>query len=136
MVSIQKVGENYILIDGEKEIVIDKVKMTSDGYLHIPENSSGRKLVNKAKIDNMEEPYELKPIVKDGTHSTTVSKKSLLEYMTEEDKKLYEEIMERAKKAYDEANKKTPLTELEKAELRVKKALAALEALKNQEIQG
>lgn len=135
MTTIQKINENtYRLIDNDNEIIIDKIKMTSDGYLHIPENSSGRKLVNKAKIDKMEEPYELKPITKDGTHSTPVSRKSLLEYMTEEDRKLYEEIMNRAKIAYEEAHKKTPLTELEKAELRVKKALAALEALK--EAQG
>ena len=133
MTTIQKINENsYLLIDDDNEIIIDKIKMTSDGYLHIPENSSGRKLINKAKIDNLEEPYELKPITKDGTHSNPVSKKSLLEYMTEEDRKLYDEIMNRAKIAYEEAHKKTPLTELEKAELRVKKALAALEALKKE----
>lgn len=132
---IENRNNQYFLIDNDQETAITTIKMTSDGYLHIPENSSGRKLVNRAKVDSLGS-YELKPIVKDGTHSAPVSKKSLLEYMTPEDKELYDAIMERAKKAHEEATKKEPLTPEQKLRKKLEKLQAQLEALTNEEAQG
>lgn len=132
---IENRNNQYFLIDNDQETAITTIKMTSDGYLHIPENSSGRKLVNRAKVDALGS-YELKPIVKDGTHSAPVSRKSLLEYMTPEDKELYDAIMERCKKAREEATKKEPLTEEEKLRRRLAKLQAQLEVIMKQEAQG
>lgn len=104
--------------------------------LVLPENESGRKYLNSKKVDAANGVMELKAINRDHDAGHTVSRKSLLEYMTPEDKKLYDEIMERAKKAREEATKKVPLTEEQKLRNRIAKAQAELEKLLKGEVQA
>lgn len=104
--------------------------------LVLPENPAGRKYMNSKKVDAAGGEIELVPINRNPNAEHAVSRKSLLEYMTPEDKKLYDEIMERAKAAREEANKKVPLTEEQKLRNKIAKAQAALEALLKEEAQA
>lgn len=97
--------------------------------LVLPENPAGRKYMNSKKVDAAGGEIELVTINRNPDAEHPVSRKSLLEYMTPEDKILYEEIMERAKKAREEATKRVPMTEEQKLRNRIAKAEAALEAL-------
>lgn len=133
MAEIKKINGEIFLIDGENEILVEKFKFTTDGYLKIPENSSRRTLVKYSKIEELNdgESYVLKDKVDKifSGNSGRVSQQKILEYISEEDRKLYDEIMERARIAYEKANVKPELTELEKAELAVKKAMEKLKKL-------
>lgn len=125
--TITRRNGQFILTDAEVETIITDV--TKDGLsLILPENSSGRKFFALKKFDKSE-THDLLPINRNPDAEHPVSRKSLLEYMSADDKILYDQIMERAKKAREEATKKVPLTDIQKAELRVKRAMEALEAL-------
>lgn len=104
--------------------------------LVLPENPAGRKYMNSKKVDAAGGEMELVAINRNPGSERTYSKKSLLEYMTPEDKELYEAIMERARRAREEANKKVPMTEEQKLRNRIAKAQAALEALMKGEAQA
>lgn len=104
--------------------------------LVLPENPTGRKYMNSKKVDAAGGEIELVAVNRNPNSERTYSKKSLLEYMTPEDKELYEAIMERARQAREEANKKVPLTEEQKLRNRIAKAQAALEALLKEEAQA
>jgi hypothetical protein len=144
MSKIEKRNGQIILIDNEEEIVIENLKFTSDGYLKIPQNSTGRTLVKYSKIENLNdgEFYELKDKVEKTFSGTSgkISQKSLIEYLSDEDRKIYDELMEKAKMAYEKAHEKVELTPIEKAELKVKKAMEQLrklqEAIENAEAEG
>lgn len=104
--------------------------------LILPENPAGRKYMNSKKVDAAGGEIELVAINRNPDAERTYSKKSLLEYMTPEDKELYEAIMERARQAREEANKKVPMTEEQKLRNRIAKAQAALEELLKGEAQA
>ena len=104
--------------------------------LVLPENPAGRKYMNSKKVDAAGGEIELVQINRNPDAERTYSKKSLLEYMTPEDKELYEAIMERARKAREEANKKVPLTEEEKLRNKIAKLQAQLEAELKKEAQA
>ena len=145
----------FILIDNEVETILTNV--TKDGLsLILPENSSGRKFFALKKFEKKEE-HDLLPINRnlDPNRETSTPKtlpditfpkshQRLHELMNEEELgelkcfedsiEMYMELMNRVLERV--TPKKRELTDIEKAELRVKRALEALEALKNQEIQG
>ena len=132
--TIERRNGNYILTDNGVESTINAI--TNDGKsLILPENASGRKFFALSKFEKSEK-HDLCAINRDPSAEHNVSKKSLMEYMTPEDKKLYDEIMERAKAAREEANKKVPLTDEQKLRNRIAKAQAQLEALLKEEAQA
>ena len=132
--TIERRNGNYILTDNGVESTITAI--TTDGKsLILPENASGRKFFALSKFDKAEK-HDFCAINRDPSAEHNVSRKSLMEYMTPEDKKLYDEIMERAKAAREEANKKVPLTDEQKLRNRIAKAQAQLEALLKEEAQA
>ena len=129
--TIERRNGNYILTDNGVESIITAI--TTDGKsLILPENASGRKFFALSKFEKSE-LHELNAINRDTSAEHAVSRKSLLEYMTPEDKALYDAIMERAKAAREEANKKVPLTEEQKLRNKLAKLQAQLDALMNDE---
>lgn len=116
--------------DGNESILpIESTYKNEPFTLVLPENPTGRKYLNSKKVDAANGELELKAVERNASGEHPVSRKSLLEYMSAEDKLLYDQIMERAKKAREEATKKVPLTDIQKAELRVKRAMEALKAI-------
>lgn len=132
--TIERRNGIYVLTDNGVESTITAI--TNDGKsLILPENASGRKFFALSKFEKSEK-HDLYAINRDPNAEHTVSRKSLLEYMTPEDKELYEAIMERARRAREEANKKVPITEEQKLRNKIAKAQAALEALMKGEAQA
>lgn len=132
--TIERRNGTYILTDGDVITTINSI--TTDGKsLILPENASGRKFFALSKFEKSE-MHELCAINRDPNAEHTVSRKSLLEYMTPEDKELYDQIMERAKKAREEATKKVPLTEEQKLRNKLAKLQAQLDAMMNEEAQA
>lgn len=132
--TIERRNGDYILTDDGVESTITAI--TNDGKsLILPENASGRKFFALSKFDKSEK-HDLCAINRDPSAEHNVSRKSLLEYMTPEDKELYEAIMERARQAREEANKKVPLTEEQKLRNKIAKLQAQLEAELSKEVQA
>lgn len=132
--TIERRNGTYILTDGDVTTTINSI--TTDGKsLILPENASGRKFFALSKFEKSEK-HELCAINRDPNAEHAVSRKSLLEYMTPEDKELYDQIMERAKKAREEATKKVPLTEEQKLRNKLAKLQAQLDAMMNEEAQA
>ena len=132
--TIERRNGTYILTDGDVVTTINSI--TTDGKsLILPENASGRKFFALSKFEKSE-MHELCAINRDPNAEHAVSRKSLLEYMTPEDKELYDQIMERAKKAREEATKKVPLTEEQKLRNKLAKLQAQLDAMMNEEAQA
>ena len=117
----------------ENGITTELTTITKDGESYVlPENSLGRKYFSVKKLEKAE-THELTAINRNPGAERTFSRKSLLEYMTPEDKILYDAIMDRCKKAREEATKKVPMTEAEKLRNRIAKLEAQLkEALKDE----
>ena len=140
---IRKTSTGYQFQDGEK--IVDNLKITFDarkgyGFIKLPENRLNRQWVseNFFKDDRTEVDLENMPARSRSPKSENpVPRKSLLEYMTPEDKALYDAIMERAKIAREEATKKAPLTEEQKLRNKIARLQAQLEAaLANEETQA
>lgn len=133
--TIERRNGTYILTDNGVESTITSI--TTDGKsLILPENASGRKFFALSKFEKSE-VHNLIAINRNTDTEHPVSRKSLLEYMTPEDKALYDAIMERAKIAREEATKKVPLTEEQKLRNKIAKLQAQLEAaLANEEAQA
>lgn len=153
--TIQSINNQFILNDNGTETILTEV--TKDGLsLILPENSSGRKFFALKKFEK-KSVHDLLPINRNldpnrepSTPKTLPdltfpkSHQRLHELMNEEELgelkcfedsiDIYMELMYRVLERV--TPKKRELTDIEKAELRVKRALEALEALKNQEIQG
>lgn len=110
-------------------------KLTSDGYYILTPNAANRKCLNKAKTDayfvenpNGEIPLTYKATrTFDGTSSKLPNAK-LIAYLDEELQAEYKAIIDRAIEAKNAA-KAQPMTELEKAQAKVKKAQEALAKL-------
>lgn len=132
---------NYELVcvdDNGNETIIALNKKTTDNYLHMPEcvvNDTNRRLVSitmieKANVDRFEitareykEPRTL----------NVAPKKGLEEWLEGDDKEMFLALVEKAKKAREEANKKVPMTELEKAIKARDKWLAKIAELEAQQ---
>lgn len=121
MVTITKNGEIYQLNDNG--IITDLKVVQPKGWdptIQLPENSTGRKLINVPKLDKAlaENPvYELKAKGerKMPTSSTPRTVKGLEEYLDGDDKGKYLELVAKAKANREASKKKAPKTEYEKA---------------------
>ena len=113
------------------------MKISKDGIVYIlTKNASCRKFYNVKNLDKLfdegatEVPLTYKPSKKLGpTGSKTVMPNAkLIAYLPEELQEEYKAIIARAIAARD-ADKKKPMTDLEKAKAKAEKARAAYEAL-------
>ena len=118
----------YVLkVDDEgfvSELKIDRTYPGEPTTLVLPENPSNRKYFSSKKVDNSEEEcVELtyKESRSLGPREGNSPRKSLVDYLTDEEKIIYEDLMEKAKARREEANKKPKLTEKEKIERAIEK---------------
>lgn len=144
MVTIKKVDDQYIMdVDGAETVLEVKQPKGWDPTLFLPENPTGRKLINLAACDKRLEAnggsFELteKAARASGPRGRTVPNAKLVEYLKTLDngQALYDEymsIVEATWKAMDDAKAK-PLTEREKLEAKIAKAKAALDKLMAEE---
>ena len=140
MVTIKKVDDQYIMdVDGTETVLEVKQPKGWDKTLFLPENPTGRKLINLAACDKRLEAnggsFELtvKTAHATGPRGKTIPNAKLVEYLKTLDngQELYDEYMAIIDEAYKamEASKAKPLTEREKLELKIKKAQEALAKL-------
>ena len=121
--------------NGETQ-VIELTRKTTDNYLHMPEqcaNETNRRLISiamiqKANVDMFEVmPREYREPRKLST--SNAQRKGLEEYLNEEDRAIFLALIEKAKTAREEANKKVPLSPIEKAQRKIAQLQAKLEEL-------
>lgn len=126
----------YEIVFDDKVVSIDKTYPNEPTTLILPENPSNRKYFSSKKVDaaggEIELTYKESKTLGPRTESVT-PRKGLEEYLDEDDKALYLALVEKAKKNREEANKKVPLTPLQKAEREVEKWLKKVEELKGAE---
>lgn len=127
MVTITKVQDTYTLNDNGVITNLTVVQPKGwDPTIQLPENSTGRKLINVPKLDKALEQnpiYELKAKTqsnKSDKPSTPRTVKSLEEYLTGEDKEKFLELKAKAI-AQREAARNHKMTDLEKARKLVEK---------------
>ena len=133
-----KTGYELVTIDNEgKEvsIAINNTDPANPTILKLPENSSNRKWFSIKKVEaaggEIELTYKESKTIGPRTESTP--RKGLEEYLEGKDKEMYLALVEKAKKAREEANKKAPMTDLEKAMRAVDRAQARLAELQAKE---
>lgn len=150
MVTIKKVDDQYIMdVDGTETVLEVKQPKGWDPTVMLPDNPTGRKLINQAAADKRLEAnggsFELtvRTAHATGPRGKTIPNAKLVEYLKTLDngQELYDEYMAIIDEAYKamEAAKAKPLTEKEKLLAKIekaKKALAALEANENKEVQA
>lgn len=114
--------------DNESILPITDVVKNDPKVLVLPTNPSNRKYFTKTKVGDGDLELSYKASITLGPRIGEPSqRKSLVEYLTEEEKAIYDDLMAKAK-----ARRDRPMTDLEKAELAYKKALEKYEALKAQ----
>ena len=106
----------------------------ADYYLKLPANTCNRVWVSCAKVDKapgecIDYGTEAKVARVLGPREGNVERKPLEDYLDEKDRKTYLALIEKAKAARAAANKKVPLTELEKAQRAVERAQARVALL-------
>lgn len=130
---------DYIIDCGEKK---GPLEITKDGICYIlPVNSANRKWFSLKKIAAAKANGETKIVLeykasrKIGSCSQKMPNEKLISYLPEELQAEYKAIIERAMKAREEAKAK-PMTELEKAQAKLKKAQEALAKLQAEAAEG
>lgn len=142
--TITRTNNTLSIIDNGNTIAIPTpYRFTSDGYLKIPQNSTGRTLVKFATVENLQEgeSYELKNKVEKNTNpdpASRLSKKKMVELMTDEERELYDTTLANAEaiingifEAVAARNTKT-LTPEEKLRAKIAKLEAQLAAMNNE----
>lgn len=140
MVTIKKVDDMYIMdVDGEEQLCEVKQPKGWSETLFLPENPTGRKLINKAAADKRLEAnggsFELtvKAAHSTGPRSRAVPHAKLVEYLKtlDDGQALFDEYMSIVESAFAamDAAKHKPMTDREKLEAQIKKAQAALAKL-------
>lgn len=125
-------GYHVIDRDGTEGPVCNK--RTSDGYIILTPNASNRKNINEKNAERFfaENPDGCIELVYKATRKigqvTKLPNAKLISYLSEEDQAEYKAIIDRAIAARD-ADRKKPMTELEKAQARLERARAALAKL-------
>ena len=123
--------------DAGKEVAvsIDKTYPNEPFTLVLPANEANRKYFNSKKVEaaggEIELAYKESKTIGPRTESTP--RKGLEEYLEGKDKEMYLALVEKAKKAREEANKKAPMSDLEKAMRAVERAQAKLAELQAKE---
>lgn len=123
--------------DAGKEVAvsIDKTYPNEPFTLVLPANEANRKYFNSKKVEAAGGEIELvyKESKTIGHRSESTPRKGLEEYLEGKDKEMYLALVEKAKKAREEANKKAPMSDLEKAMRAVERAQAKLAKLQAKE---
>ena len=123
--------------DAGKEVAIsiDKTYPNEPFTLVLPANEANRKYFNSKKVDAAGGEIELtyKESKTIGPRTESAPRKGLEEYLEGKDKEMYLALVEKAKKAREEANKKAPMSDLEKAMRAVERAQAKLAELQAKE---
>ena len=119
----------------EVSIAIDKTYPNEPFTLVLPANEANRKYFNSKKVEAAGGEIELtyKEIKTIGPRTESAPRKGLEEYLEGKDKEMYLALVEKAKKAREEANKKAPMSDLEKAMRAVERAQAKLAELQSKE---
>lgn len=119
----------------EVSVAIDKTYPNEPFTLVLPANEANRKYFNSKKVEaaggEIELAYKESKTIGPRTESTP--RKGLEEYLEGKDKEMYLALVEKAKKAREEANKKAPMSDLEKAMRAVERAQAKLAELQAKE---
>lgn len=108
-----------------------------DRYLKLPANSVNRVWVSCAKVDKAtDQCVDYGDVAKEsrvlGQRTESTPRKGLEEYLEGKDKEMYLKLVEKAKANRDAANKKVPMTDMEKAQRRLERAQAEVERLTKQ----
>ena len=123
--------------DAGKEVAvsIDKTYPNEPFTLVLPANEANRKYFNSKKVEAAGGEIELtyKESKTIGPRTESAPRKGLEEYLEGKDKEMYLALVEKAKKAREEANKKAPMSDLEKAMRAVERAQAKLTELQAKE---
>lgn len=108
-----------------------------DRYLKLPANSVNRTWVSCAKIDKA--PNQCVDYGEDVKVARTLTsrgestpRKGLEEYLEGDDRETYLKLVEKAKANREAANKKAPMTEIEKAQRRLERAQADVARLQGE----
>ena len=119
----------------EVAVSIDKTYPNEPFTLVLPANEANRKYFNSKKVDAAGGEIELtyKESKTIGPRTEPTPRKGLEEYLEGKDKEMYLALVEKAKKAREEANKKAPMSDLEKAMRAVERAQAKLAELQSKE---
>ena len=119
----------------EVSVAIDKTYPNEPFTLVLPANEANRKYFNSKKVDAAGGEIELtyKESKTIGPRTESAPRKGLEEYLEGKDKEMYLTLVEKAKKAREEANKKAPMSDLEKAMRAVERAQAKLAELQSKE---
>lgn len=129
-----RLDDGYHVIDGNGTVGPLCDKTTSDGYIKLSPNCSNRKCYNKKKadafFDNGGEFIELayKATRTIGSTGTKLPNAKLISYLPEDLQAEYKAIIDEAI-ALRDADKKKPMTELEKLQAKLAKAKAKYEEL-------
>ena len=125
----------YEIVDNGIVTAIDKTYPAEPFTLVLPANSANRKYFNSKKVEAAGGKIEL--VYKEsktlGPRTESTPRKGLEEYLEGDDKTTYLALVEKAKAAREAANKKTPMSELEKAQRAVERAQAKLNELQAQQ---
>ena len=124
-------NENGKFFAQDEEAEIEKVELTvqKDGWCKLPEgNSSNRTWIKDTELLKIETEKELPYRAKSVRAGTGVSRKTWIDFLSDEDKATYEELKAKGEKAKEEAKRK-PLTEDEKEARRIAKLEADLAEL-------
>ena len=129
---IKENGE-YFLVDLESGERSEALKTSKDGeWLILTANRANRKYAKLTAVDNKLDNEESFAMTYKATRTIgSVSKmpnEKLISFLSEEDQNEYKEIIARAIAA-KEADKKKPMTELEKAQAQLERAKAKLAKL-------
>ena len=129
-----KTGYELVVIDDNNVETVTAINENGKGpdgpkYLKLPTNPANRQWLAISKVTGDE--LELTAhVTRTVTSTERAPRKPDEDFLEGEDRKLYLELKEKARKAREEANKKPALTELEKAQLAVKRAEEKLAAAK------
>lgn len=128
---------NYHVVDQDgTEGPSCKLVDDDDKTIALTKNASNRQWYNRKKADEAIDtqgfcPLYYKASVKFGPQGTKTPNAKLIAYLPEDLQAEYNAIIERAREAMA-ADKKKPMTELEKAQAALEKAQAKLDALRAQ----
>lgn len=116
--------EGKFVMEDQGKVV--ELTPNADYYLKLPVNTCNRVWVSCAKVDKapgqcIDYGAEAKVARVLGPREGNVERKPLEDYLDEKDRKTYLALIEKAKAAKAAANKKHPMTELEKAQRAVEK---------------
>ena len=125
-------NEKFFMNDQDRVI---ELTPNQDNYLKLPNNSVNRVWVSCAKVlkqpnQTLDYGEEIKEARTLDSRNESTPRKGLEEYLEGKDKETYLKLVEKAKANREAANKKAPMTELEKAERAVERAMAKVESLK------